>query len=194
MNVASDSRVTTADAEALAVAARRLARRWNDGELADSIARQLTCSEFADLHHLLALVDPDAATGWLAAHAAGDNSEGDCQHARWLAAHTDTDPAEDDPAEDDAAAADADEPTWQGIPLSFPNGTPDCYDPTDDSAAWMSGYTVTVRHADGTEQSLQVAYETSDGQLAGRAFDDDTDTYGPATTVAYRDAAWIEVP
>lgn len=79
--VADGASASWMDLAALAAAAEQFTKTWaDDGQLADSIGKQLNCAEADALVAMLtALGEPDAAETWFACHVAGDDA-GDGHH------------------------------------------------------------------------------------------------------------------
>jgi hypothetical protein len=95
---------------------------------------------------------------------------------------------------DPLATAEHRQPTWRGIPLDFPNGTPDLYGTSDDDT-WFAGYALDLQHHDGSTTSFVACCEARPGVLHGHRFDDDR---GEPTleeiNVPLADVARIEIP
>ena len=137
---------------------------------------------------------PDAAAGYNEAAGAyiGISTEDYDNHVRSGTRRSAKMPA-------DSVRWDADA-TWQGIPMSFPNGTPDRYraDPAD--LAWMRGYVIDVTDADGVTHTIEADTVTGAGtdlSIQGWPFDPDTgqtDVTGRPVIIPLAAVNRIEVP
>lgn len=73
----------------------------------------------------------------------------------------------DEPGADDGPCG-----MWRGIPMSFPNGTPDRYSDGDDTG-WMVGYTIDIEDSDGYTGTFNVTEVTDDTIVGEQWMDDD---------------------
>jgi hypothetical protein len=85
-----------------------------------------------------------------------------------------------------------DEPTWNSIPLDFPNDTPDRFD-QDDTSAWFNGYIVTAKMVDGREVDILVDGERP-GTIYGQAVDAEGTVTGVPVEIRLDDIDRIEIP
>lgn len=86
------------------------------------------------------------------------------------------------------------EPVWCSIPMRFPNGTPDRYDPHD-TEMWFAGHAVDVHLVDGGVVSIVARTVDTNAALTGSLFDETTGAELPVSVAVRVDAvASIEVP
>ncbi len=90
--------------------------------------------------------------------------------------------------------AEFDQPTWRGIPLTFPNGTPELYDPDD--LHWLCQYVVTVTVTDGRLITIVSPVVNAAGEVCGDGWDEELGGADEKNSVrvALADIVEIEVP